>query len=241
MTTKKKPIKQLVEGVKTRQKAKPKAKNSLDNAQIRNLFPTPLIIGDIPDITLCDRLEKAIRKEMKSGRGNYEAHNGVVYATDDQLHAKGRGFEELVDLVMGETKNFMDWLHLKRDGHKIVGMWSHVVTKHHRHPVHTHPNSYISGVIYVRVPTGSGNLAFSDPRPAARVFEPEYNMYNEFNSGVYSHQPAKGTMLLWPSWMPHSVEQGPVAEGEERIVIAFNVQMIGKSERHTAKMKLTKG
>ena len=106
--------------------------------------------------------------------------------------------------------------------------------------MHIHPNSYLSGVIYIRVPDGAGNLAFADGRAGARVFEPDYHHMNEFNSGVYSHKPVRGTMLLWPSWMPHSVEQGTSADGEERIAIAFNVQMFGSIERHTSKMKLTR-
>jgi len=220
-------------------KNKKKPQNKLNNAQIRPLFPTPFIVGEIPDIDMCERLEQVIRKEMSLGLGVVEAHNGV-YTTNDQLHEKGRGFEELNDLIMGEAGQFMDWLQLKRDGHQIVGMWANVTTKHHRHPMHIHPNSYISGVCYLRVPENAGNLVFSDPRAGARVIEPDYHLMNEYNCGIYAHKPVKGTILLWPSWMPHGVEQGNVAEGEERIAIAFNVQMIGLIERHTSKMKFSK-
>jgi uncharacterized protein (TIGR02466 family) len=157
-----------------------------------------------------------------------------------QYRLKGRGFEELTELIMGEVSQFMDWLHLKRKGHQIVGMWANVTTKHHRHPLHIHPNSYISGVFYVRVPENAGNLVFSDPRAGARVFEPDYHLMTPHNCGVHAHTPIKGTMLLWPSWMPHGVEQSNVQEGEERIAIAFNVQMAGSIERHTAKMRLKK-
>jgi len=213
-------------------------KNKLVDARIIPLFPTPLIIGNVPDIKICDRLESKLRKEMKAKRGQTEAG---VFTTDDQLHVKGRGFEELTTLVMGEVKQYMDWLHLSRTGHKITGMWGNITTKHHRHPMHIHPNSYVSGVIYIKTPNGCGNIAFSDPRPGARVIEPDYTMMNEFNSGIHSHTPVKGTMLLWPSWMPHGVEQGVLEDdNEERIVIAFNVQMIGNVERRTSKMRFSR-
>jgi len=204
------------------------------NAQLYKLFPTPIIVGHVPDISICDRLEALVKKEEQEQRGISEEG---VFTTDDLLHVEGRGFDELVSLVLGESNQFMDWIKLTRTGHKINGMWANVTKKHHRHPTHIHPNSYISGVIYVKTPEGCGNIVFSDPRAGARVFEPDYDVMNEFNSGTYSHKPEKGTMILFPSWMPHCVEKGTtVSEGEERIVIAFNVQMIGSVNRRTSRM-----
>jgi uncharacterized protein (TIGR02466 family) len=219
-------------------KKKQTKQNHLNNAQLRSLFPTPLIIGNVPDIKMCDRLEKAIKKQMASG--NVVEEPGVR-TTNDQLHVKGRGFEELVELVVGEANQFMNWMHLKRDSLYVTGMWANVTTARHRHPLHIHPNSLLSGVIYVKTPPNCGHIAFSDPRAGARVFEPDYTAMTEFNSGVYSHVPERGTMLMWPSWLPHSVEQAVLqADGEERIVIAFNVQMVGSIDRHTTKLRLTR-
>lgn len=208
----------------------------LVDAGIIPLFATPLIAGNVSDITICDRLETLIRKEMEEKRGRFEAGN---FTTDDLLHEPGRGFEEFSQLVLSETNNFLNFLGVKRDGHYISGMWANVTNANHRHPVHIHPNSLLSGILYIKTPEKCGQTAFTDPRPAARVFEPNYEKMNEWNSGLFRFPPKKGTMLLWPSWMTHGVDRGFCDdENEDRIVIAFNIMMVGKIDSMTAKLEL---
>jgi hypothetical protein len=48
----------------------------------------------------------------------------------------------------------------------------------------------------------------------------------------------KGRMLIWPSHVPHSVEQGTADENEDRIVVAFNLMIRGKIEQTTARLDL---
>lgn len=213
-----------------------KSKKVLQNAAMLSLFPTPVVRGKIPDLTLCNRLEKAVKQLEKDREGIFEKG---VFTTDDDLATKSKPFKDLSSVVLAESKQFADWLHLKRDSLYITGMWANVTTLHHRHPVHIHPNAYISGVMYVKTPEKCGNIAFVDPRAGARVFEPNYSMMNEYNSGVISYPPEKGDMFLWPSWLPHSVEKGFCDDDlEERIAIAFNVQMVGSITTRTAKLEV---
>jgi hypothetical protein len=39
------------------------------NAQLYKLFPTPIIVGHVPDISICDRLEVLVKKEEQEQRG----------------------------------------------------------------------------------------------------------------------------------------------------------------------------
>ena len=45
-------------------------------------------------------------------------------------------------------------------------------------------------------------------------------------------------MLIWPSHIPHAVEQGTADETEERIVVAFNMMIRGNIELFTANLDL---
>ena len=68
---------------------------------------------------------------------------------------------------------------------------------------HTHPNSIFSGVFHISVPnvgtTHAQTTTFSDPRPAARVIEP--NVIKDFahNSGVVSPIVNNGSLFMFPS------------------------------------------
>jgi hypothetical protein len=46
-------------------------------------------------------------------------------------------------------------------------------------------------------------------------------------------------MLLWPSHVPHAVEEGKADENEDRIVVAFNIMIRGRVEISTARLDLS--
>jgi hypothetical protein len=61
---------------------------------------------------------------------------------------------------------------------------------------------------------------------------------NKFNMGRFITTPERGTMLIWPSFLPHAVERGSAKTNEDRIVVAFNVMIRGKIENPTAYLDL---
>ena len=88
---------------------------------------------------------------------------------------------------------------------------------------HVHPFNHWSGVYYVRVgrPDGrhpeSGAISFADPRPgAAALPAPGFPFGDE-----HVIRPRPGLLLVFPSWLAHSV--APVRGAGERISVAFNV------------------
>ena len=46
----------------------------------------------------------------------------------------------------------------------ITGCWANVNPPGAYHPMHHHPNNYLSGVYYVAVPTAGSQIVFQDPR-----------------------------------------------------------------------------
>jgi hypothetical protein len=61
---------------------------------------------------------------------------------------------------------------------------------------------------------------------------------NELNSDVFTGPAEKGRMLIWPSHIPHAVEQGAADESEDRFVVAFNIMIRGLIQMHTARLDL---
>jgi uncharacterized protein (TIGR02466 family) len=117
-------------------------------------------------------------------------------------------------------------------------MWANIANPNRRHHFHIHPNCLLSGLVYIRTPKGCGSTVFASPRQLTKNIEPTYLQKNELNADVFIHPAEKGRMLLWPSHVPHAVEQGSADESDVRIVVAFNVMIRGLIDVSTARLEL---
>ena len=202
------------------------------------LFPTGLFAGMIPDVTLCDRVEAKIREMQKAGLGDTAATYLRSYMTPDDLQTLPE-MKELVDLILDECKAILDIYKIKRDSHYITSMWANVTSPNRRHNTHVHANSLLSGILYIRTPKGCGRTIFFSPRHLASAIMPEFTEKNDFNAETFAYPVQKGRMVIWPSYLPHSVDNGNAEDGEDRIVVAFNVMIRGRIDEPTVRLNLS--
>ena len=213
--------------------------NELTTKQMFMLFPTPMFTGKLPDMGVCDRVERKLRDLQKSGKGVFSPEGAILaYMTPDNLQTLSE-MKDLVDVIMEESGIILDALAIKRDSHYITNMWANIANPNRRHNFHIHPNCLLSGLVYIKVPRNCGATIFASPRIHSKNIEPTYYKKNEFNADIFSIPPEKGRMLIWPSHVPHAVEQGTADEAEDRIVVAFNVMIRGLIEQPTARLVLS--
>jgi uncharacterized protein (TIGR02466 family) len=208
----------------------------LVDKQLFRLFPTPLFSGKLSDVAVCDRVEKALRDLQRSGQGSASPPSAArlrAYMTPDDLQNLPQ-MQELVDIIMREAAQILDIHAIKRSSHYISNMWANIAHPNRRHAMHVHPNCLFSGVIYIKTPKNCGPIMFVSPRQLSKNLEPTFVQKNEFNSDVFVIPPEKGRMLMWPSHVPHAVEEGSADDSQDRIVIAFNIMIRGRSEISTA-------
>ena len=210
----------------------------LTGKQVFKLFPTPLFTGMLSDITICDRVEKKLRELQRTGSGTNAGLAMRAYMTPDDLQNLVE-MAELVDVIMRESAQILDIYTIKRDSHYITNMWANIAHPNRRHSMHMHPNCLFSGLVYIKTPKHCGPTVFASPRQLAKNLEPTYLGKNEFNADVFVMPPEKGRMLLWPSHVPHAVEEGKADENEDRIVVAFNIMIRGQVEISTARLDLS--
>lgn len=222
--------------------AKPAANPvELVDKQLFRLFPTPLFSGKLPDLTVCDRVEKVLRDLQRSGQGTASPSSTArmrAYMTPDDLQTLPQ-MRELVDIVMRESEQILDIHAIKRDSHYITNMWANIAHPNRRHAMHMHPNCLFSGVVYIKTPKNCGPIVFASPRQLAKNLEPSHSQKNEFNGDVFVVPAEKGRMLMWPSHVPHAVEEGSADDQQDRIVVAFNIMIRGKSEISTAMLNFS--
>ena len=109
---------------------------------------------------------------------------------------------------------------------KITSMWSIINKKDSFNERHHHGNSALSAAYYVNAEQNSGDIVFYDPRHSFIFSHPENSKLNDLNAQTKSISPKSGLLVLFPSYLDHSVQ--PSKSMEDRIVISFNVSLIPK-------------
>jgi uncharacterized protein (TIGR02466 family) len=188
-------------------------------------FPTPVIIGAVDDAeSLNTELETVIRKRMKADKGVIKSNIGGWHSKTDLFEWTGeagqRVAQSIIELanahtvgIQGKSVNIR-W--------RLAG-WANVSGPMHSNQAHIHPAAYWSAVYYVRIGEGAGgHLLLHDPRmPALRMHAPGLRFKDCGPDAFARVKPAAGQIVLFPSWLSHSVE--PWEGDSERISIAINL------------------
>lgn len=145
---------------------------------------------------------------------------GYKWQTEQRLHELEE-FAELVSVVEGASAGVLQWLRVVHSGIRITGCWANISAPGAGHKQHNHPNNYLSGVYYVQADEGARHITFDDPRPQTNVIAPVVSETLEQNAGQIHLGVREGLLVLFPSWLNHSVP--PNRSTRERISIAVNV------------------
>jgi uncharacterized protein (TIGR02466 family) len=210
----------------------------LNARQLFRIFPTPMFTGVLSDLGICDRVERKLREVQRSGKGYPSPTHGILaYMTPDDLQDLPE-MKELVDVIMLEAEAIFDACAIKREAHYITNMWANIANPNRRHNFHIHPNCLLSGIVYIKTPPNCGRTIFASPRLQSKNLEPTYLQKNDLNADIFSMPPEKGRMMIWPSHVPHGVEEGTANEADDRIVVAFNIMIRGLIDQPTARLAL---
>jgi uncharacterized protein (TIGR02466 family) len=109
----------------------------------------------------------------------------------------------------------------------ITQMWANCYDRGARIHQHPHPNSLISGVLYL---DNHSSTTFVNPViPQLKLNYSEADS-NSYNAEHFTAAGERGRVLLFPSWLNHL---GEPSEAEQRITISFNTfpKELGNSNR----------
>lgn len=140
--------------------------------------------------------------------------------------------EELRDLlscVDRAARSILRFWRIGYDALEITGAWATVLAKGATHRLHSHPNNFLSGVYYVRTSPGADTINFHDPRSQAQVIRPPVVELTAENTDQVVVRVKSGTLLVFPSYLEHSVDAN--MGNEERISISFNIMFSSFTEK----------
>jgi len=109
----------------------------------------------------------------------------------------------------------------------IISIWTIRQEPGDYQEMHTHPAGNFSGNVYIKAPDFEPNSNATDGQILFRM--PQTRDINKFiMNDTWKYSPTPGTMLLFPSYLPHTVY--PWNGTGERTVVAFDARLVPKDE-----------
>ena len=193
------------------------------------LFPTPIWTIQLENYeNINEEMFNFIKEsQRKDKEGIKRSNNKGWHSKDfDMKEAEPRKFINSISPSIEKVMTDMNW-EKENQSIKISNMWTIINTGGSTNSRHQHGNSTISAAYYVKAPKNCGDIVFYDPRPAPVFCYPTAKGSNLLNAQINSITPKEGALILFPSYVDHSVNEN--LSNEERIVISFNVTIQSQS------------
>ena len=185
-----------------------------------DVFPTLLLAFYLQDSAKLNRDTLKSIRNLASIDRDHQAEAGFPGQSVPDLQER-KEFDPFVKRVRSAIEAALGEYGVEFKSYTITDCWANMSNSGDSHPLHNHPNNYLSGVYYVAAPENCGRIVFYDPRPQTSVIFPRPERYNQYNINKIKITPRPGMMLMFPSWLMHSVEAN-TGDGE-RVSIAFNM------------------
>jgi uncharacterized protein (TIGR02466 family) len=174
-------------------------------------------------------LEQIILDRKRQDKGKQKSNMGGWHSDTDLIDWPEIARTDLVETLQSAVSNMVS---IVAKCHKFnlqcnLIAWANVNRRGSHNSVHNHCNAHWSGVYYVK--TGkygendiprAGNIQFYDPRGAVNMMAHPGDCHDGESLSLV---PAPGDLLLFPSWLYHSVN--PFQSDVVRISIAFNARI----------------
>jgi len=195
------------------------------NNNMHIFFSTPIWTSKINSFEeINDEMHRYIISQKKKDplgivKSNFKGWHSKNFNLQDKEPKK---FIESIKNNINDSLNSMNW-DLKSQSANIKGMWAIINEQGAWNQKHHHSNSDISAAYYVEAHDNCGDIVFYDPRPARVYKHPISIEPNNLNATVNSIKPEPGLLVLFPSYLEHSVN--PNISDKKRIVISFNLSL----------------
>ena len=193
--------------------------------KIYNIFPTTIFQSKSSTLDnekiIKFLYEKKNEDESKNEEPIKRSNINGGYHSTFHIQRK-KEMEELCNFIVDTINdNIVNYWYLgdninKKNIHK---MWGMINNKNHLNNAHNHPNTWLSGVYYLKVPKDSGDICFHDPVDS-RSFSLDFSRL--VRSREMCIKPEEGKLLLFPGWLYHSVT--PNESDEDRMCVSFNIK-----------------
>ena len=203
----------------------------------RLIFPTQLLVGQVKSTEICSKIEELAYKfknnttdaPLVSGKWNYNERSGSqedyntygVTSYNSEVLLENPEWREAIDFIYDFASTMIRSVYDGTDKPTLLSLWTTIYPPGGYIPEHTHSNSLMSGVFYVKAPENCGNIVFKDISCVAKTMC--VNNVRSFPTvdTTWTEPVEAGKMIVFPSWLPHLTL--PNKSNEDRIILSFNI------------------
>ena len=191
---------------------------------LNNIFKIPVWRKNFSSNLSLDNIEKRCLNIQKNEKKKIASNLGGFQSNVINLNNYPE-FYDLAIIIIKEAKLFCNEININ-EIEVISGLWVNVNEYGHSNSQHHHPHCVLSGVFYghSKPNNQSGCIVFK--HPSADIMASDWTKVqkeiNENNSLDWLFPPVPGDLIIFPSWLSHSVEPN-FAKDYKRISISFNL------------------
>ena len=200
-------------------------------------FGPPIYIDKI-DENIIKELD--VRIEEAGGKPEFDASGQLAGRIKKQTHLDEVISDTTRNVILNHCKNFFEQTsggqELPMSAMTLDSIWSNIQEAREYNPIHQHTGNF-SFVIYTRndledlsVEEIQDNeydnkvVDYDNQKPLAGMIELFYGEGNWMNWTSFQHIPKRGDILIFPSWLRHTV-YAHYETGKIRISVAGNVSL----------------
>lgn len=191
------------------------------NKNVASIFPTVVIGYANPNY---ETINNSILQELAEEAYTPPPHQ--PYQTVDNHLEESVKYKLLFDWFNVCIEDYRRTFEYHCEKFKIILAWANRSDKDGAHRMHVHPNSFVSGIYYLS--DNPSPTYFEDPRYQLRSGW-TVATHHPINDSVWPCPSETGSLVLFPSWLPHYTSACP--SEEMRYTISFNVIPVGATNK----------
>ena len=202
--------------------------------QIAGIYPTPIYIAQreigLDNSGLTETEDKEIEEIIEHGMmATNDTHPELRSMSEDKYIFNDK-LQDIKEFCEDHIDNYVKEVHNPRKDLEfyITQSWLNYTKLGGSHGMHTHQNSWISGVFYLSAQEGNG-ICFYDPNMRIkRILKIDSSLENpsQWQGEKITVPLETNQLVLFPSWLGHAVDPNP-EQTTTRLSLAFNVFFAG--------------
>ena len=197
---------------------------------ITPVFPCLIYEDELSDFHLVQDkfIDYAYKQEKKNPIGAEKSNVGGWQSPNAKFFVNDPEFQPLFNWLSGKIKDYLEFVDYdKKVPHDVEmkGIWFNINRRFNLNSYHWHPNSNLSGILYIKTPKDCGNVFFQSPHEFTEfstMHIQKQHFIDKYMAWRYMGiEPKEGSLIIFPSHLKHCV--GANQSTEDRISLAFNM------------------